>query len=365
MRQFLLLIWLMTSVLGMAQKKNYNSFITYGDEYLDQIIKYDLYVSSRAKLLFFGNVKSVYIEERDPTGQVIDVPTQTFFDKDRSTIKEIRTYPRNNTKGIIEYYFNSRFNGYQIFKSSYIENNGQIDQIFQSKIDEKNKLIVQERYSNGKLEEIDSIYYQDNYFPVKIIKKSPGSTNRSTTEIAYNKFGKIYKEIHLKNSNTTGTYFNYDELGRLTYLYTITADEYDQIGENDENDSKNKVHKIKWINDKDFIYYYDSEITFQFDANKKTLIRKDQSSILEADFNEQLLLTKYHLKDDKYSINKTSIFDYNNNLDIIAQKVKSEGLPLTTTTYTYTYDDQQNWIERQAYENGELKVTTIRRIEYQ
>lgn len=365
MKYLFLLLFLTIHFFTFGQKNNYNSFLSYGDEYLEQILHSQRYISSASDYLFYGNVKSVYVEHRDANGKLSNIPTKSFFDDKRNTIKRINYNFNNEDYGVVEYYFNPKYQGNFVIKSSYESKNGEIKNIITSEIDTINQIIVNRKYDKNQLSEIDTVFYIKDYKPIEIRNSSVKYIDKSVKKLAYIDNGQIYKEVYQRNSSSSGFFIKYNKVGKRLYLYNIDFDEFENIPIDYEDSSKTKTQEFIWKNDKDFVFHKDMNCLIIFNYEERKLYETVKESSYTTFFNTDLLPIKKLSVDKKYGLNMEITFEYNDKNDLILEKVKNEGFPITTKSYKYVYDNNNNWIERKEYENNKLIFTTKRDIEYQ
>lgn len=350
--------------LSFGQKSNYNNFLSYNDAYLDKILYSQRYISSASDYLFYGIIKSVYIEQLDETGKLSGRPSKSFFDGKRSTIKRINYNNNRQEFGTVEYYYNPGYGGIPVVKSSFENQNGIIKPLLLSEIDTVNHIIINRRFVNEELNEIDTIFYIEGYKPIEIRTSSVKYIDKSVRKIAYHENGKVYKEVYRRNTSSLGGYIRYDNLGKQLYLYQIKFEEYDDIPVNYEDDLKEKEQEFIWDSDHSFEFREETNSIINFNRKEKKLQKVKKGSTETIYFNDSLLPVKVLSVDKKYGLNMEITFEYNQYDDLLTQKVKNEGSPMVTTTYQYVYDNKNNWIQRKAYENGKLIFTTKRIIEY-
>lgn len=350
--------------LSFGQKNNYNNFLNYNDAYLDKILYSQRYISSASDYLFYGTIKSVYIEQLDETGKLSGRPSKSFFDGKRSTIKRINYNNNREEYGAVEYYYNPGYGGIQVVKSSFENQNGIMKPLLLSEIDTVNHIIINRRFVNDELNEIDTIFYVEGYKPIEIRTSSVKNTDQSVRKIAYHENGKVYKEVYQRHSSSQGGYIRYDELGRQLYLYPIKFEAFEHIPVNYNDDLKEKEQEFIWDGDHSFVFREAANSIVNFNRKEKKLHEEKKGSTQTIYFNDNLLPVKVLSVDKKYGLNMTIMFVYNQYDELVTQKVKNEGAPEVTTTYQYVYDSKNNWIQRKAYENGKLIFTTKRIIEY-
>ncbi|MBP9214024.1 MAG: hypothetical protein KBF36_05700 [Chitinophagaceae bacterium] len=351
------------SLVSFGQRSNYNSFIIYDDEYLDKILSAERYTIS--EYLFYGTIKSVYIEQFDKSGRFSGSPSKVFFDKNKNTAKRINYNNNLEDYGAVEFYYLPKYGGNPIIKSSYESVNGEIRNIITSEIDTINHIVINNRFVNNKLNEIDTIFYIKDYKPIEIRTSNVKYINKSVRKIAYFNNDKIYKEVYQRNSSSLGSYIKYNKSGKRLYLYKIKFDEFDNIAVENEDNNKEKEQEFIWYNDKDFEFHEKINTTITFNYKEKKLHKRQNESTYTTFFNKNLLPIKKLSVDKKYGLNMEIIFDYNKYNDLITEKIKNEDSPMIMKTYKYLYDDKSNWTERKEYENGKLIFTTKRQIEYE
>jgi hypothetical protein len=355
----------------LGQKNNYNTFVAYDDEYLNQILYSEKFVTSYSDYLLFGKVNNLYVELRDQDNKLAAEPSKTFYDSNKNLVK-IVNFNNLQISNIIEYYYIPKYGGNGIFKSIFQYINGVSKCVLSSKIDTLKSLIIVSRFSDDKIDEIDSVFYTKNFKPLTILKYNRFNNLESIYKAAYLKNGKVYKEVDKRYSSLviSGGFNKYDSIGRMLYSHNLSFEEFDKANINYEEKSKVKNKKIVWYNNNDFKLqfgtYDNSEYNenFTFSHSGKTLYGKVKKDSTIIKFNNSLLPVKKLYFDKNNNFSSEISFVYNNYNDLISQKINIKGEKPIYKTFRYLYDNKNNWIERKEFEDGKLIFTTIRKIEY-
>ncbi len=365
MKYLFTLSFLSLYILTFGQKNNYNSFISYDDEYLDKILHPQRYISSASDYLFYGKIKNVYIEQLDGNGKISGTPAKSFFDVNKNTTKRINYNTNLKDYGVVEFFYFPKYGGQAVFKSSYEIQNGETKNNLTSEIDTINHIIINKKFINNQLSEIDTIFYINDYKPIEIRTNSVKYIDKSIKKIAYLENGKIYKEVYKRNSSSFGNFIKYNDVGKRLYLYKINFEEFENIPIDYEDGKKIEEQKFIWKNEKDFEFRENINSVEIFNYKEKKLQKTEKESSYTTFFNEYLLPVKKLSIDKKYGLNMEITFEYNKHNDLITEKSKNESSPIVIKTFKYVYDKENNWIERKEYENGKLIFTTKRQIEYE
>ncbi|MFZ4798043.1 MAG: hypothetical protein ACOYMA_11145 [Bacteroidia bacterium] len=353
-----------------AQKNNYNTFAAYDDEYLNQILYSERFVTSYSDYLLFGKVNNLYIELRDKDNKLAAEPSKTFYDRYENLVKIIN-FNNLQISNIIEFYYIPKYGGNGIYKSTLQYINGVPKCVLSSKIDTLKSLIIVSSFSDNKIDEIDSVFYTKNFKPLTILKYNRFNKLESIYKASYLENGKVYKEVHKRHSSLVSGGFNkYDSNGRMLYSHSLSFEEFDKSTINYVDSNKVKDKKFVWYNNKDFKLQigtndnveYNEYFTFSY--SEKTLHGnvKKESTIIK--FNNSLLPVKKLYFDKKNNFSSEIGFGYNDYNDLISQKINIKGEKPINKTFKYIYDNKNNWIERREFEDGKLIFTTIRKIEY-
>ena len=365
MKKIYTLLLLSFYFLTFGQKNNYNSFVSYEDEYLDKILYPQRFISSGADYLFFGKVKSVYLEKLDETGKITGAPSKTFFNEKQKMDKRFIYSNNLNDYNAIEFYYSSKYGGDPVVKASYEILKGETKHNTISEIDTIKRLIINKRFINNQLNEIDSIFYTKDFKPLEIRTSSPKYIDKSIKKIAYLDNGKIYKEVYKRNNSSFGSFMRYNEEGKILYTYQLKFEEFDKVPIDYEDENKSKGEEFKWKNDKDFDIYENNKLVRTFVFNDRKLHKEENGSSSTIYFNQYLLPIKIVSVDKRYELKIEVTFEYNKFNDLIIEKVKYDNASAIIKNYKYVYDEKNNWIERKEYENGKLIFTTKRKIEYE
>jgi len=352
------------NILAFGQKNNYNSFISFNDEYLDKILYAQRYISAASEYHLYGEIKSIYIEKLDGNGKISGTPAKSFYDKNHNQFKRINYNSNLIDYVVLEFYYLPKYDGNTIFKSSYEVINGVVKHNLTSEIDKINQIILNKKFVSEQLTEIDSFFYTKDYKPTEIRTVNVKNKDKSVTKIAYLDNGNIYKKVYKRNTHSFGSFVRYNNHGKRLFLYKIDFDDFNSISTDHEDDKKIKEQKFIWIDDKDFEFYEDLNSVAIFKFREKALQKTTQGSTKTTYFNDNLAPVKIISTDKRYDINMQITFEYNKHNDLISKKIKNKNLPLNMYTVQYKYDDRNNWIERKEYENGKLIFTTKRQIEY-
>lgn len=364
MKKLYTLLLLSFYFLSFGQKNNYNSFVSYEDEYLDKILYPQKFISSGSDYLFIGEIKSVYLEKLDGTGKITGAPSKTFFNKKQKVDKRI--IYSNNLKdyNVIEFYYSSKYGGDPVVKASYEILNGETKHNTKSEIDTIKQLIINKRFINNQLNEIDSIFYTKDFKPLEIRTSSPKYIDKSIKKIAYLENGRIYKEVYKRNNSSFGSFMRYNEAGKILYSYQLKFEEFDNVPIDYDDENKSKGVEFKWKNDKDFDVYENNKLVSTFVFNDRKIHKEDNESSSTTYFDQHLLPIKIVSVDNRYNFNIEITFEYNKFNDLVTEKVKYDDAPMIIKSYKYLFDEKNNWIERKEYENGKLIFTTKRKIDY-
>jgi len=346
----------------LSQKNNYNKSY-YFNEYIDKIVDCRNYISSKSKYLFYGEIKSVYVEVLDANGDFSGEQTKTYYGKDKQTIKRtiFDTPDKFVTTEYFDFYNTSQYSVIKKCVSSYY---GEITLVASSEIDTNLNLIITSKFLNNKVHEIDSIFYIADFLPIEIITVSPGFIDRSIRKFAYLENGLVYKEAYQRNNTNLGYFSRFDENHNIEYQYDITLLEFDKVGQDYFDSLKTKIFTLKWFSKTDFEIFVKNTHTLQFSLNERKMTKVDNYSISTTHFNQDLLPIRTVIHDKKDDYITVTIYSYNKNSDLISMKSNLDELILGNYTYAYVYDSMNNWVERKQYENGKLLFTTKRSIEY-
>jgi antitoxin component YwqK of YwqJK toxin-antitoxin module len=358
------------SSLVFSQKNNYNTFVAFEDEHLDQIMFFQRYVSSGSDALFYGNVKSVTLKKFYADGKQLDTPNQSFFDSNRNLIQKIVFFPdhQKNTS----FYFLPKYNGNPIFKESFQIHQKDTIYDIKSEIDSFQRFIRTTHFYKEKIIKLDSIFYVDNFFPTEI-RTYENMQRSSVYKALYFKNGKLHLSTTIRNTKQDkGNLFHYNELGQLLSSCTFHGNSFEDIFRMEPSIEKLDEKKdacvndftIAWKDSKSFVYTEKNGDFYQYDEKTRTLeILKNGGKTL-AYFNQDGLPIQYISSDERYKIKTEVLYGYNDKKDLISQKVLQDGQLLSTTTFQYLYDSQKNWTERKEFENGKLLTRTQRVIAY-
>lgn len=357
MKKYITPIILLICFSHNAQKNNYDK-ISYG--YVNRILHPNEY---QTKWLY-GRVKSLHIEHYNafnkPDGQAMEYHYDTEgnitainnYDHDELVMKRsFYATHKDDTRDVVNYSENLR-DGVTISKTESIEF-------------PEEHLIVTTKLINGKLYEIDSITYIDNYKPI-LIKHYSIYRLEHIYHAAYTKrSGKLFKEAYERYDNAkTGMFIQYDADDREISRYKINFEQYTGLNEEDIPTESYKYKEINWTNTTDF-KLTQSGVIKKFDmANLELTDVRSEDNWLTYKMNTYLQPVEVHSINKKYEDDITTLYTYNAKQDVLTTETKFSNFRTVKHTYTYTYDNHKNWVERKDYENGKLSIIIQRIITY-
>lgn len=364
-----LIMGLLISFFGFCQKYNYNTFVAFEDEYLDQIMFFQRHISSGSDAIFYGNVKSVTLKKFYADGKQLDTPSQSFFDSKRKLIQKTTFFPDHQKT--TSFYFLPKYTGNPVFKESFQMRQKDTIYDIKSEIDTFKKRIITTHFYRGSVTALDTVFYDENFLPQEI-RSYENNKKKSVFRAHYLKNGKLHLSTTIRNSKQDkGNLFQYNELGQLLSSCTFHANSFEDIFRKEQSKEKWDVKIDACVEDftlewkgKSFVYTEKSGDLYQYDDKTRTLeIRKNGTKTL-AYFNQDGLPKHYISMEERYNVKTEIFYGYNEKKDLISQKVLQDGQLVTTTTFQYIYDAQKNWTERKEFENGKLLMRTQRIIEY-
>ncbi|WP_455497359.1 hypothetical protein [Coprobacter sp.] len=212
-------------------------------------------------------------------------------------------------------------------------------------------------------------------------KNINGKTNTSNIRNLYNELGQLTLNEQSSGSSTQGKQYYYHPDNTLSSVVIA--------GGNEKYSYKGiLLQKITFINTKK---RETTQSTFKYDENSRLTERTDYPAGIKGgiktqyiyDANDNLISTKsFKVSTPKnttittYSNGKKQnetilngklktihTYSYNSNGDLSKESIDTNG-KISTTTYEYTYDPQGNWTTRIQYNDGKIKETIQREIEY-
>lgn len=360
MKAIIFYILFLLPFLVCGQKFNYESFICYGDFYLDKILR-----QGSQQYQFYGSIKSAKYSDFNSEGKLSGHPIKYNYDSLRNINKITNYNPTNGEEWCREFLFRSHFGVDPILKASYQMVDGQEVNKQVSEIDTVLKRIIYNGFNDkGKLDHTDTIFYIRNYWPIEIRRYRHWNGEYSIQRISYLENGKPFKNVILKKSKSDGVYHKFNESGKPWYNLKIDMEEFDLIPIDYNDSTKVKYSEFKWKSEKDFELVDNMNYSVNFNFQEKKLTKIKNNEIDTYIFNKDLLLIKYTSVEEKDDYHYEVNYIYNKNLDPIEEIYKMENHLWKRTHYIYVYDHMNNWIEKKTIENGKLVYVIKREIEY-
>ena len=210
-----------------------------------------------------------------------------------------------------------------VLKNSDIKVRGNCNKYF---FDKAHRLIeIQNYYKDSILYDI-KLVYKDSMASSYFYSRNGLDKTLDSTQFFFDKNGLIRKEMRTDQSGKTLKLYNYDSLGRVTSLLRIMGRDVDTV---------RCFYKNRGNMNVDSTVYY----TFKGPVNKQIIFYNDSLILYELDANSKLGKT------------------YNNHG---FEAVSS----LSVSVYKYKYDAKGNWIEKKEFIEGKLFGYEKRQIEY-
>jgi len=225
--------------------------------------------------------------------------------------------------------------------------------------------------SNGKLSEVNNFRDNDSLSSSRVISyNEQGSISEiiyyDSDNSIYESYEYVYDENNLKIEmnifsgdkelieKTKYTYYNNNNLHEA-YVYNADGSLYEKIVHHYNDDAE--FTKLEIYNSENELYYTHN-VKYDDNSNVLETVTNQEMSARVSEDNRYLIL-------DSYTITRRESFEYNNSGFVKKiEKYRSDEKSETFETHKFTYDQNNNWIRKIEYLDGNPEYLVIRSIEY-
>lgn len=335
------------------RKHNYHYQILHEDYKLDRIINSekainsDYFLKESIRSLHTINFNSKSERER----------STKYYYNSKKEISRKTTYDSELIAENDEWYYKYTLFGVPVIKRAFYHVSNTEIKSFDDQI---NKILVLKTFQDNIQIATDSLFYEREYYPKKII--SINSKNQIVYKNIY-EYQKNKTSLNLvarKINYHVGIKRVYDKNDRFLYINDLMNIDFNTLSY-DIGYGKREV--ITWDGD-NFRYESDTGNVYRYNSDLNKLRKIFYSNITDTYFSENLRpLFSNHMNENE-KLHHQIIYKYNDYEDLILKTYKDSNTSYEKARYKYVYDENNNWIKKEIFLNGILFGWTIREINY-